>query len=148
MLTITGQCGRVIMDVKGKADVMFFNKLDAITAVKKFNGLTLDGRPMQVALKESTMPRQRPDPTTSKALLFGAQMGSRGGNSRGTSFSVTMGSGKIAATKIKAVKAPPKKKEKKDKPKPKKEAPKPKSSEDLNMEMDSYFANRPAKATE
>ena len=45
------------MDVKGKADVMFFNKLDAITAVKKFNGLTLDGRPMQVALKESTMPR-------------------------------------------------------------------------------------------
>ena len=138
------------MDVKGKADVMFFNKLDAITAVKKFNGLTLDGRPMQVALKESTMPKQRPDPTTSKALLFGAQMGSRGGNSRGTSFSVTMGSGKIATKKIKAVvvKAPPKKKEKKDKPKPKKEAPKPKSSEDLNMEMDSYFANRPAKATE
>ena len=139
------------MDVKGKADVMFFNKLDAITAVKKFNGLTLDGRPMQVALKESTMPRQRPDPTTSKALLFGAQMGSRGGNSRGTSFSVTMGhNNKITTKKIKAVavKAPPKKKEKKDKPKPKKEAPKPKSSEDLNMEMDSYFANRPAKATE
>ena len=46
------------MDVKGKADVMFFNRLDAVTAVKKFNGLTLDGRPMIVALKESAAPRR------------------------------------------------------------------------------------------
>ena len=53
------------MDVKGKADVMFFNRLDAVTAVKKFNGLTLDGRPMIVALKESAAPR-RGDMASSK----------------------------------------------------------------------------------
>ena len=69
------------MDVKGKADVMFFNKLDAITAVKKFNGLTLDGRPMQVALKDSTMSRRGDPSVASKALLFGSNMG--GGRDQG-----------------------------------------------------------------
>lgn len=144
------------MDVKGKADVMFFNKLDAITAVKKFNGLTLDGRPMQVALKDSTMSRRGDPSVASKALLFGSNMGGgrdqgygRGGGG-GPSFSVTMGGGnKQPKKKTVVVKPAPKKKAAPKKAdKPKKEAPAPKSSEDLNMEMDSYFANRPAKATE
>ena len=146
---MTGPCGKVIMDVKGKADVMFFNRLDAITAVKKFNGLTLDGRPMQVTMKESTVSKRPQDPTTSKALLFGSQMGSRGGGrNSATSFTVTLGGSNKQQKKPKTtvvVKQAPKKKAPK-KEKPKKEAPKPKSSDDLNMEMDSYFANRPTKA--
>ena len=44
--------------------------------------------------------------------------------------------------------APKKKAEKPKKKAEKPKAPAPKSSEDLNMEMDSYFANRPAKASE
>ena len=93
---MTGPCGKVIMDVKGKADVMFFNRLDAVTAVKKFNGLTLDGRPMIVALKESAAPRRGGDMASSKALLFGGGGGGLGG--RGdrvqTTFSVSLGTNK------------------------------------------------------
>ena len=37
----------------GNADVMFDQKYDAIQAVKRFNNLTLDGRPMKVFLKDS-----------------------------------------------------------------------------------------------
>merc|ERR1711937_551317 len=87
-----GPCGRCIMDVKGKADVMFFNRLDAVTAVKKFNGLTLDNRPMVVALKESAAPKRGGgDMASSKAFLFGGGggMGGRGGG-RQTTFSVSM----------------------------------------------------------
>ena len=142
------------MDVPGKADVMFFNKLDAITAVKKFNGLTLDGRPMNVALKESTVPR-RADAVTSKALLFGSMGGSRdqgyGRGGGGPSFSVTMGGRNSQPKKQKTIvvkQAPKKKAEKPKKKAEKPKAPAPKASEDLNMEMDSYFANRPAKASE
>ena len=77
-------------------------------------------------------------------------MGSRGGgHNSATSFTVTLGGSNKQQKKPKTtvmVKQAAKKKAPK-KEKPKKEAPKPKSSDDLNMEMDSYFANRPTKAT-
>ena len=62
------------MDVKGKADVMFFNRLDAVTAVKKFNGLTLDGRPMIVALKESAAQERGIWPPRRHYCLAGAEV--------------------------------------------------------------------------
>mgnify|MGYP001364651027 CR=1 FL=1 len=142
------------MDVKGKADVMFFNRLDAVTAVKKFNGLTLDNRPMVVALKESAAPKRGGgDMASSKAFLFGGGggMGGRGGG-RQTTFSVSMGSmGSNKAPKkgkkgtVITKEADKKMKDKKHKAK--KEEPKPKvDGATLDMDMDSYFANRPAKA--
>ena len=137
------------MDVKGKADIMFFNKLDAITAVKKFNGLTLDGRPMQVSIKDPATSKRNPDVATSKALLFGSSSRMRGGDTSGPSFSVTLGGANKQPKKQKTivVKQAPKKKDKKPKAgKTTLEALKPKSADDLNMEMDSYFANRPSKA--
>jgi len=137
------------MDVKGKADVMFFNRLDAVTAVKKFNGLTLDNRPMVVTLKESAIPKGRRDGASSKALLFGGG-GSFGGGRGGTSFSVTMGSAAPKQKKPKKVvvlnEAAKKKKKKAAQPK-KKEEPKPKvDGASLDMDMDAYFANRAPKA--
>ena len=141
------------MDVKGKADVMFFNRLDAVTAVKKFNGLTLDNRPMVVALKESAAPKRGgSDMASSKAFLFGGGgggMGGRGGG-RQTTFSVSMGSNKAPKKGKKGTvitKKEADKKMKDKKPKAKKEEPKPKvDGATLDMDMDSYFANRPAKA--
>ena len=139
------------MDVKGKGDVMFFNRLDAVTAVKKFNGLTLDGRPMVDALKESAVSKRGGDMASSKALLFGGGGGglsSRGGRGQ-TTFSVSLGSNKLPKKGKKTTVLSKKEAEKKEKkPKAKKpEEPKPKvDGATLDMDMDAYFANRPAKA--
>ena len=94
------------------------------------------------------------DMASSKAFLFGGGggMGGRGGG-RQTTFSVSMGSmGSNKAPKkgkkgtvITKKEADKKMKDKKHKAK--KEEPKPKvDGATLDMDMDSYFANRPAKA--
>jgi len=63
----------------GAAEVVYVSRSDAIKAVKKFNGLTLDSRPMDVMLGEGSV-------AAPKSSVFGSALGG-GGNPR---FSVTL----------------------------------------------------------
>jgi THO complex subunit 4 len=64
----------------GAAEVVYVSRSDAIKAVKKFNGLTLDNRPMDVMLGEGSVA------APGKSSVFGSALGG-GGNPR---FSVTL----------------------------------------------------------
>lgn len=130
---------------KGYATVTFERKSDAIRAIKTFDGVTLDGRPMRVTLSG---PKEKKSPQDtallSRALLFG---GATGSVKSKASTSTKSNKGK----KEKDTKKAPAKKEKKDvkkkekKPAAKKEEKKPVKSEDLDADMDSYFASKAAK---
>lgn len=52
----------------GIAEVVFAKRSDAMQAVKKFNGLTLDGRPMDVVISDDHTP---------KAGMFGSALGGK-----------------------------------------------------------------------
>ncbi|PWA03287.1 hypothetical protein BB558_000546 [Smittium angustum] len=73
---------------KGNGEVVFSKSSDAYRAVEKYNGVTLDGRPMkiEVALTPSSgMPMQIPVPVPMIVPNTGRQggMGRRGGRGRG-----------------------------------------------------------------
>lgn len=133
----------------GTADVMFDLKYDAIQAVKRFNNLTLDGRPMKVFLKDSNTSGAIPAVSQGRAAgPFGGRdlFGTRNTRQVNTSFQVNLGgvpapkAKKQVAGKEKKVKVVKEKKEK-----PKKEKAAPATGEQLDADMDSYFANRAKK---
>lgn len=139
----------------GNADVMFDQKYDAIQAVKRFNNLTLDGRPMKVFLKDSNQ-GQAGAPALNQSRNAGRMGGRemfgtrqvRGQNSSAT-FSVNMSgvvapkAKKVVKDKVKVVKE---RAERKEKPKrEKRENAAPADPAQLDADMDSYFADRAKK---
>lgn len=150
---------------KGFANVVFSRRTDALKAVKKFDGLTLDGRPMHVTVKDSdsnsTTSRKigSLDTAISKALLFGGALAGQGRKTLSTSISesskksknsvkstkstqssksvLVKSSKKVNGDKKGSAKDTKKKIEKKTKPK--KEVQPEAKAEDLDADMDSYF---------
>lgn len=74
---------------RSSAEVLFAKRSDAIRAVAKFNGLTLDGRPMDVTIADNGASSMN----SGKASMFGSALstGGRGFQSNsGPSFSITL----------------------------------------------------------
>ena len=168
-----GETGKIFVHPNsGRADVWFLRKEDAIRCAKRYNRVTLDSRPMRVVLKEdgksgsssasgASSARQPHgggardrDPTWGNDRGGGARETGFGGGVRGggTTFSVTMSSAAPAFGREKKTSVPKQKKLLKAKPVRAAAAPKPKpakesapSGADLDADMDSYFASRPAK---
>lgn len=82
--------GEVIMGhsghSSGMAEVVFVNKGDAMNAVKRFNGVTLDGKPMDVTLGPGG---NGSGGGGGKAAMFGSALGGGGGGGHQT-FSVRL----------------------------------------------------------
>lgn len=139
----------------GSADVMFDQKYDAIQAVKRFNNLTLDGRPMKVVLKES---QSNQGQAGAPALNQSRNAGRMGGrelfgtrttrNTAPATFSVNMGGLPKQAKKVqkeKQVKEVKVKVVREKKEKVVREKATPADPAQLDADMDSYFAARAKK---
>jgi len=150
---------------KGFANVVFSRRTDALKAVKKFDGLTLDGRPMHVTVKDSDSNSATSrkigslDTAISKALLFGGALAGQGRKTLSTSISESSKKSKNSVKSTKSTQssksAPVKsskkvngdkkgsakdtKKKNEKKTKPKKEVKPEAKAEDLDADMDSYF---------
>jgi len=171
-----GEVSRVFIHKdSGKADVTFKYKDDARRAIQRYDRVTLDNRPMRLAMKGAAAAAATPaqsarggpfsrDHTFSNARSGTAQPDqSRRSNNSGTVFSVTMsglgkggkntgndsgngrGSGSGSKKEVK-VQAPREKKEQKERaPKVPREKTPPVDSMALDNDMDSYFAARASK---